>query len=66
MAKNGDELEMKDFTAIGGKNLSSPKGQRPNYESLKEVNDDNGKQIGSTCFLMTRTLYQLCIHFKLQ
>lgn len=48
MAKNGVEMEMKDSAAFGGKNISSPKGQRPNYESLKEVNDNNGK-VECTC-----------------
>ncbi|KAL9981716.1 hypothetical protein ACROYT_G010458 [Oculina patagonica] len=41
MAKNGVELELKDSTAIGGNNMSSPKGQRPNYESFQEVIDNN-------------------------
>lgn len=43
MANNEVEMELKDSAAFGGKNLSSPKGQRPNYESLKEVNDNKGK-----------------------
>ena len=45
MAKNGVELELKgvleDSAAVGGKRVSSPNAQRPNYESLKEVNNDN-------------------------
>lgn len=49
MANNGVELELKgvleDSAAVGGKSLGSPKAQRPDYESLKEVNDtcSNGK-----------------------
>ena len=47
MAKNGVELELKgvleDSAAVRGKSLGSPKAQRPDYESLKEVNDNNGK-----------------------
>lgn len=43
MAENGVELELKDSAAIGSKTPSSPNGQRPNYESLKELNDSNGK-----------------------
>ncbi|XP_020629033.1 synaptic vesicle 2-related protein-like [Orbicella faveolata] len=45
MAKSGVELELKgvleDSAAVGGKNLGSPKTHRPDYESLKEVNDNN-------------------------
>jgi len=47
MAANGLEMELigvlEDSAAVGGKNLGSPKTQRPDYESLKEVNDNNGK-----------------------
>ena len=47
MANNGVELELKgvleDSASVGGKSLGSPKVQRPDYESLKEVNDNNGK-----------------------
>lgn len=45
MAKNGVELELKDAAAMGSEKLSSPKGQRTNYEALKELNDNNGKQL---------------------
>lgn len=48
MANKGVELELKgvleDSAAVRGKSLGSPKSQRPDYESLKEVNDiNNGK-----------------------
>lgn len=47
MANNDVELELKgvleDSAAVGRKSLGSPKAQRPDYESLKEVNDNNGK-----------------------
>ena len=43
MAKNGVELELKDAEEMTGEKLRPPKTQRPNYESLKEHNDNNGK-----------------------
>ena len=47
MAENGIELELKgvleDSAPVGNKQLGSPNTQRPDYESLKEVNDNNGK-----------------------
>ena len=47
MAKIGVELELKgvleDSAPVGGKQLGSPKTQRTDYESLKEVNDNNGE-----------------------
>lgn len=49
MANNGVELELKgvleDSAAAGGKSLGSPKAQRPNYESLKEVSDNNENDV---------------------
>lgn len=45
MAQNGVELELKgvlqDSAAVGGKKLTFQNAQRPDYESLKEVNNDN-------------------------
>ncbi|RMX51666.1 hypothetical protein pdam_00008134 [Pocillopora damicornis] len=41
MAENGVELELKDVAVTRSEKLSSPSTQRPNYESLKEHNDNN-------------------------
>lgn len=44
MAENGVELELKDVAVTKSEKLSSPSTQRPNYESLKEHNDNNGER----------------------
>lgn len=44
MAENGVELELKDVAVTRSEKLSSPSTQRPNYESLKEHNDNNGER----------------------
>lgn len=41
MAENGVELELKDVAVTRSEKLSSPSTQRPNYESVKEHNDNN-------------------------
>ena len=43
MAAYGDELELKDSAGIGRKIPTSPSGQRANYDSLKELNANNGR-----------------------
>ena len=48
MAKNGEELELKDSAGDGSKTPVSPSRQPTNYDSLKELNANNGK-LASYC-----------------
>lgn len=45
MAKNGVEMELKDSAGIEPERPSSPSKQRANYDSLKELNANNGRYI---------------------
>ena len=49
MAKNGQELELKDSAGDGSKTPVSPSRQPTNYDSLKELNANNGKLVAINC-----------------